>query len=159
MGQYSGVDREAIWAALYALLQTKVGSSYVTKGRHHVQPPTLTPEMQPAMFLVQVRETRAPRPVVGAPVKLTLSGFIILYAQMPAPLLDDVGAETVLGATTLNAMLQAIDDALQPTDLSTGRQTLGGLVHHCWIEGDVEMDPGIYTQQGAAIVPIKMLVP
>lgn len=158
MGLYSGVDREAIWAALFALLQAKVGASYVTFGRHHVQPPTLPEELQPALFLVQMRETRAPRPV-GTPVKLTLSGYIILYVQTPAPLLDEIGSETVLGATLLNTMFQGIDDALQPDDPTTGKLTLGGLVSHCWIEGDVDMDPGIYTQQGAAIIPIKMLVP
>ena len=155
---FSGVNREAIWAALFTLLQSKLAGKYVTLGRHHIQPPALPPEQQPALFMVQVRETRAPRPVIGAADKLTLQGFLILYAQMPAPMLDATGAETVLGATLLNQMFADIDTALAP-DMPNGRLTLGGLTHHCWIEGDVEMDPGLYTQQGAAIIPIKILVP
>lgn len=158
MGLYSGVDREPIWEALFALFKAKVGADYVTMSRHHVQPPALPQEMQPAFFLVQMRETRAPRPA-GTPVKLTLNGYIILYFQAPSQMLEDIGAETVLGSTTLNAMFKGIDDALQPDNPMTGKLTLGGLVDHCWIEGDVDMDPGIYSQQGAAILPIKMLVP
>ena len=156
--QYFSIDREPIWAALFALLEQSVGSSYVTMGRHHVQPPQLAPEMQPALFLVQARETRMAKPP-GTPVRLTLSGFLILYFQAPAPLLEGVGVETVVGATALNALLKGIDDALEPDDVATGKLTLGGLVTHCWIEGDVDMDPGIYTQQGAAILPIRILVP
>lgn len=158
MGQYSGVDREPIWAALFALLQAKVGSSYQTIGRHHVQPPQLAAEMQPALFLVQSRETRMSKPP-GTPVRLLLSGFIVLYFQAPAPLLEGIGAETVVGATALNALLKGIDDALQPDDICVGKLTLGGLVTHCWLEGDVDMDTGIYTQQGAAILPLRILVP
>jgi hypothetical protein len=56
-------------------------------------------------------------------------------------------------------MLQAIDVALEPDDIPRGPLTLGGLVTHCWIEGDTDMDTGIYTSQGAAIIPIRILVP
>jgi hypothetical protein len=157
--QYRGVNREPIWAALFDLLQSKLSDSYVTMGRHHVQPPTLSPELQNALFLVgPARETRMPRPA-GLPVKLLLNGFIIVYFQAPAPLLESIGTETELGATTINELLTEIDDALQPDNVMTGKLTLGGLVEHCWIEGDAEIDPGIYTQQGAAIVPLKILVP
>lgn len=158
MAAYSPVDRELIWAALFALLQAIPADLFVTTSRQHTQPPALDPEMQPACFLVQARETRTPRPA-GLPVKLTLNGFIIVYFQAPAPLIDEIGQETVVGGTQLNALLLAIDTALMPDNLATGKLTLGGLVEHCWIEGDVDMDTGIYSQQGAAIVPVKMLVP
>jgi hypothetical protein len=158
MGLYSGVDREPIWAALFALLQAQVAASYTTISRQHVQPPALAAEMQPALFLVQSRETRSSKPP-GTPVKVMLSGFLVIYFQAPAPLLDGIGAETVVGATALNALLKGIDDAMQPDDPTTGKLTLGGLVTHCWLEGDVDMDTGIYTQQGAAILPLRILVP
>jgi hypothetical protein len=158
MGLYSGVDREACWAALFAKLQTALGDDLVTMSRQHIMPPTLTPEQQPALFLVQARETRKPTPA-GAPVQLVLNGFLILYLQVPAPLDEIPGEETTLAATQMNALLQSVDDAMQPDDLTTGRLTLGGLITHGWIEGDVEMDPGIFSQQGAAILPVKMLVP
>lgn len=155
----STVNREAIWVALFALLQSKLADAgYAVMSRTHVQPPQLTADLQPALFLVQGRETKAPRPA-GFSGKITLSGFIILYFQAPMPLLEAIGAETVNGATQLNAMLQAIDGALLPDSIVSGKLTLGGLVEHCWLEGDTDMDTGIYSQQGAAILPIRILVP
>jgi hypothetical protein len=158
MPAYNPVDREPIWAALLVLLRKIPNAQFVTTSRQHVQPPQLSAEQQPALFIVEVRETRAPRPA-GTPVKLTLNAFLIVYFQAPPPLIDDIGAETVIGATQLNALLLAIDTALLPDNIVTGKLTLGGLVEHCWLEGDVDMDPGIKTSQGAAILPLKILVP
>ena len=158
MAQYDGIDREAIQSALLTYFKTALaGSGYQTMSRQHVQPPQLTPDLQPGFFLVFPRETRAPKPV-GLPVRLTLSGFIILYFRGPEPRAEAIGQETQFGATIANALLKAIDDAMKPDDPS-GRFTLGGLVQHCWIEGEVNVDPCIYTAQGAAIIPIRILVP
>jgi hypothetical protein len=158
MQAYNPTDREPIWAALLALLQSIPSGTFKVVSRQHIQPPTLAAELQPALFIVQTRETRTPRPA-GLPVKLTLNGFLIVYFQSPPPLIDDIGQETIVGATQLNQLLAAIDAALVPDDPFTGKLTLSGLVEHCWIEGDVDMDTGIYGQQGAAIIPLKMLVP
>lgn len=159
MGLYSGVDREACWAALFAQLQAGMANAgLVTMGRQHIMPPSLTPEQQPALFLVQARETRKKSPR-GTPTQLCLHGFLILYLQAPAPLDEVVGQETVIGATQMNALLKAIDDSLQPDDPVSGRLTLGGLIYDCTLEGDTEMDPGIFSQQGAAILAVEMLVP
>lgn len=152
------IDREAIWVALQALFQTRVGTKFQTLGRQHVRPPSLSPEQQPACFVVEVRETRTPRPS-GLPGKITLAGFIILYFQAPQPQIEDTGAETEIGATILNSLLRAVDEALLPDDFANGTLTLGGLVQHCWLEGEVDYDPGILTQQGAAILPLRILVP
>jgi hypothetical protein len=155
----STVNREAIWVALFTLLQAKLADAgYAVISRTHVQPPQLSADLQPALFVVQGRETHAPRPA-GFPAKITLSGFIILYYQAPMVLLQAIGTETINGATQLNAMLQAIDAALLPDHITSGKLTLGGLVEHCWIEGDSDMDTGIYGQQAAAIIPLKILVP
>lgn len=151
-------DYEPIWVALFALLKLHLADVCVTMGRQHVRPPMLPLESQPAMFLPQARETYTGRPS-GTGGKVTLSGFIILYFQAPLPLLEDIGAETELGATTLNALMRCIRKALKPDDFAKQTLTLGGLVQHCWIEGDVDQDPGIQSQQGAAVVPIKILVP
>jgi hypothetical protein len=158
MTAYSPLDREGIWTALFALLQSKLSTGYTTMSRTHVQPPALNYELQPALFLVQARETKVRKPA-GLPKKTTLSGFIILYYQAPVPLLENIGAETINGATQLNAMLLAIDTALEPDNLGTGKLTLGGLVEDCYIEGDTDMDTGIYSNQAAAIVPLRILLP
>lgn len=216
--QYNAVNREAIWAALFAYLQGKLtappwvaatayaagqacvdpqghlqqaitagtsgatpptwndsegttpdgsggtaftwqdkGQGVCSMGRKHIPPPDLTLPDQPALFIIAVKEHHAPRPA-GVPTKLTLRGFLILYA--PAPVVNqDIGSETQLGETTLNVLFQAIDTALMPDNLSTGKFTIGGLVEHCWIEDDTDLDPGIFTNQAAAIIPLRILVP
>lgn len=157
MSVYQSIDREAIWAALFAYFQTKLSGQFTVMGRKHKMPPDLTTAEQPAFFLVQVKESHGPKPK-GVPTRLTLHGFIILYAL--APTIDQpVGAETALAATTLNDMYKAIDQALLPDNLGTGAFTLGGLVSHCWIEGETDQDPGILSDQAAAILPIHILVP
>lgn len=162
---YKAIDREPIWAALAALfapLAIANGGIFQTIGRQHVRPPTLTDDQQPALFVVQQRETTKPGPR-GLPGKVTLTGFLVVYFVAPMPLLEPTGAETILGSTMLNAFLLAINQAIAPTSLDPQTmqpvQTLGGLVSHCWIEGDTDMDTGVFTQQGAAIVPVKILIP
>jgi hypothetical protein len=156
----SAAAREAVWVKLFAILQAALGGESpicLTISRKHTQPPQLAAEMQPACFLVQARNTKVTKP--GFPGKLTLSGFIILYFQCPAPLIDPIGEETVLGATLLNTLLDAIDVAMQPDHIVSGKFTLGGLVEHCWVEGQTDMDDGLYSQQGAAVIPVNILVP
>ena len=157
MSQYDPIDTEPIWKALFTRAQA-LKPLFKTVGRQHVRPPDLPASMQPALFLVQARETYAQHPVVGAPLKLTLSGFLIVYFQAPMPMKAGIGAEAKVGSTELNALLLAVRGMFKP-DSPSGRMTLGGLANHCWLEGDADMDPGIYSQQGAAILPVKILVP
>ena len=125
--------------------------------RKHLMPPDLTFEAQPAFFLVQTKESRAGS-MQGTPNKLALHGFIILY--LSAPETNELpGEETALASSLLNEIFQAIDYALVPDNMQTGKFTLGGLVTHCWIEGELDQDPGIFTAQAAAILPIHILVP
>jgi hypothetical protein len=134
------------------------GAGFVSMGRKHVAPPDLTIADQPALFVVQVKETHIPQKPPGVPTKLILHGFLIIYLQSPV-VNEDIGAETLLAATELNALFYALDQALLPDDLITGKFTLGGQVTHCWIEGDTDQDPGILGQQAAAILPVHILVP
>ncbi len=64
-------------------------------------------------------------------------------------------------AAILNDALDALDAALTPTgaDLLRRRQTLGNLVSHCFVDGDIMKEPGDQDNQGVAIVPLKILVP
>lgn len=156
-GQYQAVDREAIWAALFAWFKLQLGSQFVSLGRKHVMPPKLKIPDQPAFFQIAGKEIHLPQKLPGAPSKLVLRGYLIVYAYNDAPS-EDIGAEQLLGETVLNGLLKAIDAALVPDDPMTGKFTLGGLVTHCWIEGDSDLDPGIFDNQCAAILPINILV-
>ena len=157
LSQYAAVNREAIWAALFAWLQSQLSGSFVSMGRKHVPPPDLTAAEQPALFQVAGKEIHIPQKVPGAPPKLLLRGWLILYIFDKSPA-EDIGQELLLAETTLNTLLQAIDSALVPDDLGTGKFTIGGKVTHCWLEGDSDLDPGVFGPQAAAILPINILV-
>jgi hypothetical protein len=153
---YAAVDRETIWAALFVWFQQKVGSSFKVMGRKHVAPPQLATADQPAFFLVATKEKHIPQQK-GMPTLLVLRGYIILYAFDDSPL-EAIGKEQLLGETQLNKLLQAVDGALVPDDPSSGKFTLNGKVTHCWLEGESDLDPGIFGPQAAAILPINILV-
>lgn len=155
--KYAGVNREAIWAALFAHFQTLLSGYFQTMSRKHLMPPGLPQEAQPGFFLVQMKEQRAGS-MQGTPNKLVIHGYIIIY--LTAPETNELpGSETQLAATNLNTIYQALDYAMVPDNLQTGKFTIGGLVTHCWVEGDLDQDPGIFSSQAAAIVPIHILVP
>jgi len=48
-------------------------------------------------------------------------------------------------AAALNTMMDALEAALKPQPSDNNRQTLGGLVSHCRIDGAVLKDPAIST--------------
>lgn len=164
LNQYAAVNREAIWAALFAWLQSQLGTQFKSMGRKHIAPPDLTITDQPALFQVAGKEIHLPKQssFSGLPVRLQLKGWLILYLYDSSPN-EDIGQEKLLAETTLNNLLQAVDAAFTPDIVPTvpggaGKFTLGGLVTHCWIEGDSDLDPGIFGPQAAAILPINILV-
>jgi hypothetical protein len=145
------INREAIYTALLAKLAAT--GQFVTVGRKPIPPSELTAEMQPALFLEEVRETANPRPR-GLPTKWTLEVDLGIYyyceSQPELP-----GQEDVTPATALNNLLAVVEGALAPE--LNGVQSLGGLVDHCWIEGEVIKGPAYLQAQGAAVVPVRIL--
>ena len=67
--------------------------------------------------------------------------------------------DAAIPAQTTNAILAAVRAVfVDPTDPSFA-QTLGGLVHKCWIEGRIQKFQGDLDGQTLIVVPIKILVP
>lgn len=77
--------------------------------------------------------------------------FIYLNAKDPG----------VTGAALLNGVMDALDAAfaLGGADLATGRNTLGGAVYHCRIDGKALKDPGDLDGDALLIVPVKLILP
>jgi hypothetical protein len=164
MNQYAAINRELIWAALFAWLQGKLGATFRSMGRKHIAPPDLTIADQPALFQVATKEVHLPKQssFSGLPVRVQLDGVLIVYFYDNSPD-ENIGGEQLLAETTMNNMLMAIDAAFTPDIVPTvpggaGKFTLGGLVTPCWVEGDTNIDPGIFGPQCAAILPIHILV-
>ena len=67
--------------------------------------------------------------------------------------------DDAIPAQTTNEILAAVRAVfVDPTDPSFA-QTLGGLVHKCWIEGRIQKFQGDLDGQTLIVVPIKILVP
>ena len=139
------------------LVWQDIGPGFASVGRKHKKPPTLTRAEQSALFVIQAKETEIPQGPPGMPPKLMLHGFLIIYLLGPT-VIENIGDETWLAATELNGLSTAIGNALLPDHVSSGKFTLGGLVTHCWIQGDASQDPGILGPQCAAIKPLHILI-
>ncbi|MDI9847557.1 hypothetical protein QM467_05715 [Rhodoblastus sp. 17X3] len=105
---------------------------------------------QPALFVTEHGENIA-YASENAPGKTVLNVDLFVYVA-------GANDPRVVPARDLNIALDALCSALAP-DPAIGRQTLGGLVHHCRIEGRIVKDPGDLDGQGLALVPVRILAP
>jgi hypothetical protein len=65
----------------------------------------------------------------------------------------------VVPEIALNNLLDAVQAAFQPDSPSTGRFTLGGLVHWCRLEGRITKSPGDASGQAIALADVLITVP
>jgi hypothetical protein len=105
----------------------------------------------PALFIQTVGTHYAPREVRGLPPKRTITAELWVYT--------DVGKDPNANPEeALNDIIDAIETAISP-QIVGGVQTLGGLVSHAWIEGEIEQFPGVLDGIAKAIIPVKILIP
>jgi len=105
---------------------------------------------QPALFLRTDSEDIAPR-AARMPPRVTMRCEVWIYSKAGA-------APDAVPAATLNYILDAVMRVLEPEPVREV-QTLGGLVHNCWVEGQVELHTGDLDGQAIAVIPIHILVP
>jgi len=110
--------------------------------------------MQPACYQAEHGNDEGQK--TGMPTMVTININWIIY--------QCAGKDKKAVPAKLNsAILKGVRKALQPTPQDPGfyekKNTLGGLVHHCFIQGRVFKDPGDIDGQGMMVVPIKVLVP
>lgn len=105
---------------------------------------------QPALFVAEHGEAIA-YGGESLPGKTTLNVDLLVYVASG----KDPDA---IPAQDLNIVLDALSACLAPGPAES-RQTLGGLVAHCRIEGRIVKDPGDLDGQGLALVPVRILAP
>ncbi len=150
-------SRESIMAALVACLASAQFStpingydSWALLSRRLKLWSDVASADQPALFITEHGENLA-YAAEALPGKCTLNVDLFVYIA--------AGKDPdCIPARDLNIALDAIAACLAP-DPTVGRQTLGGLVTHCRIEGRIVKDPGDLDGQGLALVPIKILAP
>ena len=140
-------SREAIISALFQLALT--AAPFNTSGQR-LQLWSKVASF-PALFVQSTGTHTPPREVRGLPPKRTILAEIWVYT--------DVGKDPNANPeSALNDIIDAVEAELAPSPVS-GVQTLGGLVSHCWIEGEIEQFPGVLDGIAKAIIPVKILVP
>lgn len=141
------LSRETIIAALFDLALT--AATFNTSGRRLLLWSKVA--SFPALF-VQSTGTHYPsRDARGLPPKRTITAELWVYT--------DVGKDPNANPEqSLNDIIDAIEAALAPNVVSNV-QTLGGIVSHAWIEGEIEQFPGVLDGIAKAIIPVKILIP
>lgn len=105
---------------------------------------------QPALFVAEHGESVA-YASENAPGKTILNVDLFVYVA-------GANDPDAVPASSINIALDAVCGSLAP-DPASGRQTLGGLVQHCRVEGRIVKDPGDLDGQGLALVPVRILAP
>ena len=145
------MDSETIYQALFDLtasLASSPGAALAFSSRRVKTFEDLP--AQPALCQAETDETMTQ--VTGQVAVTTLGASWLIYHQAGKD--DDA-----VPAQTTNAILTAVRGLfIDPTDPDFA-QTLGGLVHKCWIEGRIQKFQGDLDGQTLIVVPIKILVP
>ena len=101
---------------------------------------------RPALFMSCHGETPVYR-AENLPAYQKLSVHVYVYLST-----RDV---SIIGDIDISSILDAFDAALSPGP-GEQRQTLGGLVSHCRVDGDILRDPGDLDGEGLIIIPISL---
>lgn len=166
---------EPIMNALLALLQAQLlPAPFRQVQRRMVMWETLlfdiqngiAPFPQPALILFDGvglggGKTRYEERGRGRPTVRVISRTIVVYAQMPGGGTPGGVDHTTPGGTVFAPLVEAIEGVFQTRDQDGAALTLGGLVSHCWLEGDSmwitgDIDP---TGQGMLTMPVQIMVP
>jgi hypothetical protein len=140
------INRGIIFTALLSKISATPG--IVTCGRKLKLWADVPPTQQPAAFIRRVRDI--PEQKRGVPAKWRLYREIYLYVH------DTVNAP----GDKLDDLLDSIVNVTLASDHPSKDSvcTLGGLVEHCWVFGEIQIDDGALDNQAVAIIPIEILI-
>jgi hypothetical protein len=110
----------------------------------------VAPAEQPAMFLTMGTQNNNKQR--GLKNKWMLNFNLFIYV-------NTTNLNNIIPATMMNPILDQVDKMFTPDDIADYVLTLGGLVSHAAIQGDVQTDEGLLGAQAFAVVPIEILVP
>ena len=145
-------SREAIYAALFAQLQT-INANLVagapaiqTFGRRLV--PCSRVDLQPALLMIETSEEYE-HTAISVPPKVTLVANVLIYTR------DGVDPNAA-SAIALNRLLDSLEGTLSP--VLPGEQTLDGLVHWVRIAGRQTIYDAVQDfTQATTTVELRML--
>jgi hypothetical protein len=145
------MTREPLYQAVFeffAALTQGATPAFVTATRKATTWENVAPEEQPALLMRQVVEKANYRK--GLPTIWTCSTALMLYVHTGAQ-----NDDTVIPALLLNPLVDLIEAAIKVDDFSFNTATLGGLVSHCAISGDIQYFEGTMGDEAVAVIPIE----
>lgn len=148
-------SREDVSIALFNLLKSSYDYPFASRRMRTFD--DIQGVNKPALFLDEENETHV-KNKMPYPTVVTLDYTVYIFTQSDPTLGQD---ETDVPITQLNNLFDLIDPStngvLSPDDLSQNRQTLGGLVYDCYIEGNVKKIPGDLDNQGVLTFQVKVI--
>lgn len=145
------VTREQVSEALFDLLKTSY--VYPVASRRFLSWDNVGSSAKPALFMLEYEESHI-RNRQPTPANRTLMVEVLIFIS------EGLDPNTI-PIIKLNSLIDAIDPVsggvLKPDDILQNRQTLGGLVYDCYIEGTILKVPGDVDGQGMATIPIKIV--
>ena len=144
------MSREAAFSALFATVSAAYGWGLASRRMKLWS--EVPSAFRPAFFQLESGPETYQWSSLATP-RRTFEAKLFLYFDARDP--------ATPGATAINQALDAIDAALAPSgvDLSSGRQTLGGVVHDCKINGVPVRDTGDLDGDGLAVVSVRLVAP
>ncbi len=146
----SVITRNQIMDALKALIEDMDTIALVSRRFQEFTSLSGSAEMPYAM-ICKPKESYPQRAITGLPPKRTWTVEIIIYISVG-------NDQTDTPDETVNDILDELDFTLKP-GVGKEVQTLGGLVDHCYIMGDIICVPGDLDGIGMIHVPLEIVVP
>ena len=144
------ITREQVFAAVFGLIANTPGFTLTT--RRYIRPSSVEAINTPILMTWEQPE-KTEGGDLGLRKRWWEVWLIIVYYN---------NDQNVAGATILNPLIDAVEQALAPDNPVHQTQTLGGLVQAVYIDGatvkaisDIDVDHG----QGGAVIPVRILVP
>ena len=147
----STATREQISIAFFDLVAG--AADFAATSRRFVHWDQVNETQMPFLTMLKTGEQRG-RQSEGLPT-LTINAHVFVYLSAGMDPQD-------VPDSAMNAVLDAIDAAVAPggADAVAGnKQTLGGLVSHCYSFGPVFIDSGDIDGTAVAAIPFQILVP
>lgn len=145
--------REPIYAALWNLFlnHPNLVGQFVTQSRYLRHFDDVAPEEMPALFIIQSGESWVKKGQ-GISAMRTLQSHLVMYDYTAQP-------NSVMPSTLVNPLLDTIDEVIERPDNPANTQTLGGLVQHVYIEGQVEIYEALLQNKSIVVVPLTIVIP
>jgi hypothetical protein len=168
------VLREQVMDALMAYLRAGCGTTFSYYSRRFMMWEKVAAALQqnpplamPALFLYDGMGLGGGLDYFDArgrasPTVVTLHRTIVIYATLPDGGTSQGQDGTTPGGTVFHPLIESVENCLAvPDSQSQNTLTLGGLVSHCWLEGDGLMMTGELDDvrgQGMQTLPVKIML-